>query len=745
MTRFLFQLQCNRAEVVAFLSCFSIIDQELPFALRVPDAMWNSFDLNWYEQGRIFVKVVMIVIAGLLLSPFLNAQQGDPQWSGAVPRLVTFSGKALDEPSKPIAGVNSISLAIYKDQFGSAPLWRETQNATIDAEGNYTVQLGATSPDGLPIELFSSAEARWLGVSVNGGSEQPRVLLLSVPYALKAADAQTLGGYPASAFLLAAPGAPAGTLSSSGVMPQFVRAATTFVTTGGGTVNALARYDKSSDIVSSQLFDTGTNVGIGTGSPTVKLDVNGATTIRGPLLLASAGPATATAGKVSQPQRFTASSFNSGTSSTVAQTFQWQAEPAGNNTAAPSASLSLLFASGAVAPAETGLSVSSKGIIRFAAGQTFPGATGTGTVTSVGLSAPGSDFSVSGSPVTTKGTLSLQWLVPPSDQNVPNSIVKRDAFGNFIANTITATSAVNSAQFSAANSNPVNFFLSPIVGVNNASGDVEGIGVAGVSDSQRGAGVFGRNNGGGPAVLGDTGIGVSGQGVRGESFATQSSPNGFGPDGVDGVSHSPLGSGVAAINDTNGDGLFAQSNGGFAAFFLGDVDVDGNLSKAGGSFKIDHPLDPANKYLYHSFVESPDMMNIYNGIVVTDGQGMAVVQMPGWFEALNRDFRYQLTAIGQFAQAIVASKIANNSFTIQTDKPNVEVSWQVTGIRHDAWADANRIPVEQMKAGKERGMYLHPELFGAPVETSIAASRHAIAAEVKKGELRTRLISRGQR
>jgi hypothetical protein len=199
-----------------------------------------------------------------------------------------------------------------------------------------------------------------------------------------------------------------------------------------------------------------------------------------------------------------------------------------------------------------------------------------------------------------------------------------------------------------------------------------------------------------------------------------------------------LGSGVAAVNDSGGDGLFAQSNGGFAAFFLGDVDVDGNLSKAGGSFKIDHPLDPANKYLYHSFVESPDMMNIYNGNVVTDGQGRAVVQMPEWFESLNRDFRYQLTAIGQFSQAMVASKMANNSFTIQTDKPNVEVSWQVTGIRHDAWADANRIPLEEMKTGKERGLYLHPELFGAPAETSIAASRHAIAAEVKKGELRPR-------
>jgi hypothetical protein len=84
-----------------------------------------------------------------------------------------------------------------------------------------------------------------------------------------------------------------------------------------------------------------------------------------------------------------------------------------------------------------------------------------------------------------------------------------------------------------------------------------------------------------------------------------------------------------------------------------DLQVTGNLSKGGGSFKIDHPLDPANKYLYHSFVESPDMMNVYNGNIMTDRRGLAVVILPNYFEALNRDFRYQLTVIGQFAQALV--------------------------------------------------------------------------------------------
>ncbi len=154
----------------------------------------------------------------------------------------------------------------------------------------------------------------------------------------------------------------------------------------------------------------------------------------------------------------------------------------------------------------------------------------------------------------------------------------------------------------------------------------------------------------------------------------------------------------------------------------GDLQVDGNVLKGGGSFQIDHPLDPANKYLYHSFVESPDMMNVYNGNVVTNNRGLATVVLPDYFEALNRDFRYQLTVIGQFAQAIVAKKIGHNRFVIRTSKPNVEVSWQVTGIRQDAYANAHRIQVEEEKPPREQGHYLHPELFGATEKEAIGAT-----------------------
>ncbi len=140
----------------------------------------------------------------------------------------------------------------------------------------------------------------------------------------------------------------------------------------------------------------------------------------------------------------------------------------------------------------------------------------------------------------------------------------------------------------------------------------------------------------------------------------------------------------------------------------GNLAVIGTMSKGGGSFKIDHPLDPENKYLYHSFVESPDMMNVYNGNITTNDKGEAVVEMPEWFESLNKDFRYQLTVMGTFSQAIVSEKLKDNQFAILTDKPNVEVSWQITGIRHDAFAEDYRIPVEQAKTGDEIGKYLYP-------------------------------------
>ncbi len=192
----------------------------------------------------------------------------------------------------------------------------------------------------------------------------------------------------------------------------------------------------------------------------------------------------------------------------------------------------------------------------------------------------------------------------------------------------------------------------------------------------------------------------------------------------------------------NSAGLYCQSINDYAAILDGKVKITGNLEKAGGSFKIDHPLDPANKYLCHSFVESPDMKNVYDGVVVLDRKGKAEIELPDWFGILNKDFRYQLTAIGapgpnlyiaeKISEATTNTKYSsskrsssnknnnNSRFKIAGGTSGMEVSWQVTGIRRDPWANANRIEVEEDKPAKERGYYLHPDVYNQPDDKGIS-------------------------
>ena len=291
-----------------------------------------------------------------------------------------------------------------------------------------------------------------------------------------------------------------------------------------------------------------------------------------------------------------------------------------------------------------------------------------------------------------------------------------------------------------------------------------GRGVSGVAAGANSAGVYGENTSGaaiwghsggvGSAIFGEntsTGfagrfvgpVDITGQLAALNTSGTGSGIQGSGAIGVFGQTNSGNGSGVAgSATLANSAGVFGsnrdsaaiwgRSTGvgsaifgenlstGFAGRFIGPVSIQGTLTKSAGTFQIDHPLDPAHKFLSHSFVESPEMMNIYNGNVTTDATGSATVTLPAYFAALNRDYRYQLTVLGQFAQAIVSRKIiADNTFAIRTDKPGVEVSWLVTGVRQDAYAKEHPIVVEQAKSAEEDGKYLYPAGFGAGEEKRI--------------------------
>jgi hypothetical protein len=356
------------------------------------------------KQVRVVMhSLLMVLLCGL----FSAAQQSATAANATVPPLIPFSSVASDEGGSSLSGVVNITFSLYAGQHGGAPLWMETQNnIQLDATGHYSVQLGITRPNGVPTTLFTTGEARWLGVRISEQAEQPRVLLLSVPYALKAGDAATIGGLPPSAFVLAEP--LGGAASASAAEPATGQGAPpqSGAVTGTGKVDYLPLWDSTSDITSSVLFQKGSGstakIGINTATPATTLDVKGAGTIRGTLSLPATGAATATVGKNSQPLNLAASAFNSTSSTAVNQTFQWQSEPVGNDTSTPSGTLNLLFGEGATKPSETGLNIASNGQISFATGQTFPG---TGTITGINT-ASGSGLTGGG----TSGTLNLGLL-----------------------------------------------------------------------------------------------------------------------------------------------------------------------------------------------------------------------------------------------------------------------------------------------------------------------------------------------
>lgn len=222
----------------------------------------------------------------------------------------------------------------------------------------------------------------------------------------------------------------------------------------------------------------------------------------------------------------------------------------------------------------------------------------------------------------------------------------------------------------------------------------------------------------GKGLFGLRGVGGTASANYGDQFAGKAGAYGDSSDGVGVYGTSDSNVGVAGVSKTKW-GIYG-AGGAYAGYFDGNVHVNGTLSKAAGSFKIDHPLDPANKFLSHSFVESPDMMNVYDGVVALDRRGRAVVELPDWFEALNSDFRYQLTCIGAFAPVYVSREIAEHRFEIAGGRRGLKVSWQVTGIRHDPYAVHHRVPVEEDKAADERGRYLDPVDYGQPASRGIS-------------------------
>ncbi len=180
--------------------------------------------------------------------------------------------------------------------------------------------------------------------------------------------------------------------------------------------------------------------------------------------------------------------------------------------------------------------------------------------------------------------------------------------------------------------------------------------------------------------------------------------------------------GTAGGNAETGYGVYGNAYGNatnWAGYFNGDVNVTGTLYMPAKITRIDHPVDPENQNLQLAGVDSPEMLVTQSGNITTDAAGVARVSLPDYFELITGDFRYNLTVIGQFAQAIVSEEVSSGSFTIKTDQPNVKVSWTVTGVRRDNYAKSQKLPNIVTKPKEQRGMYLHPAAFGLPLERGV--------------------------
>jgi hypothetical protein len=303
-----------------------------------------------------------------------------------IPSLVPYSGTAIAADGKPLTGEAHITLLIFKEEQGGEPLWTESQMTAVDSTGHYKVQLGASSPNGLPSNLFATGEARWLEVQIAGQQPERRVLLASVPYALKAADAATLGGLPASAFALAGSNT-AANINSTAITPD---ASASNVTTTGGTSGYLPVFTGKSTVGDSILYSSATGIGVGdVPNSSAVFDVNGKSIWRGNLNISRTGNATASAGTNSFPISFDTMAYNSSLTADVSPVFYWQAEATGNNTASPGATMNLLYNKNSGTGAETGLYFNPNGTIHFASGQTFPAASSTSGTALSGASSSG--------------------------------------------------------------------------------------------------------------------------------------------------------------------------------------------------------------------------------------------------------------------------------------------------------------------------------------------------------------------
>jgi hypothetical protein len=532
------------------------------------------------------------------------------QQTSVVPTQVNFKGILSDLNGKPWTGTVGVTFYLYKDSEGGAPLWMETQNVTPDKSGRYTVSLGATTSSGLPTDVFVSGEARWLGVQPEGQAEQSRVLLLSVPYALKAGDAETIGGLPASAFVLANSAITKSTTSASpSASSKSTAPPANPAVTGKGVVDYIPMWDTTSDIADSVIFQKTSEIGIATTAPAATLDVNGKTDVRDTLTLFpkstdSTLVISGTTFKIDQTGKvtFVSGQIFPGTGTITGITTSTGSGLSGGGTTGtlslkvPSAGITnaMLQSSKIILNANTAGGLTTPGAMTLGSTYTMGlkpcstnqilqysgtawncAAAGTGTITGV---TAGTDLKGGG----TSGNVTLNL----DTTKVPQLSANNSFSGNqSVTGNLKATGSITgqTANFSANNSTQVvsvtqsgtgsgivatmptsvNSYIPAIVGnATNTTG--YGIGVQGISAASNGQGIYGWATN---SANGTNGYGVSGEADTssgaGVSGFAGSQLSGASAVGVRGISATSNGIGVDGYesSSTSGIGVRGVTNG----------------------------------------------------------------------------------------------------------------------------------------------------------------------------------------
>jgi hypothetical protein len=580
-----------------------------------------------------------------------------------IPRTLSYQGILTDNSGNPKSdGSYNVSFSFYEQSAGGTAIWTETKSLTV-TKGLFSTSLGDQTPFG---EGLKFNKQYWLGITIGADPEfLPRISLNATGYSFSSINSDTANNI------------------INGKVVKSINGLKDNITLKGSNGTTITSTGDTISVSNTGTGGTGIQGVQNTNNTLDIINPNGPTAtvnLKVPLTLSSI---------INNPN-YLISATTTGTGSGI-----------------------------------LGVGQSGIGVVGIAQGNTGVnyGVAGN-TLSPTGYAVSGWNLATTGDAVGIIGKTSSPTGI---------GVLGQSTGGAGIQGISTSGRGVYGSSSSYQGVYGISQTQSGVVGVSNGFD-----GIYGVSVTSNYAGVSGHNDNGGFGVWGgaSSGIGVygistSGIGVRSVSggaysFMGQNTNSGniFGALGYHGsnpTNETEIGV-LGYTDNVIGIGImgWASAENAYAGYFQGDVFISKtllveNLTVMGTkNFQIDHPLDPENKFLIHSCIESPDRLNIYNGNITTNASGLATVNLPSYFEALNIDYRYQLTVIGQFAQVIVEKEIQNNSFVIRTDKPNVKVSWQVSGIRNDAYAKANPMIVEKEKNEKEKGKYYYPELYGQP-------------------------------